>query len=146
MIACQHLIKHNCAAILVTAWVNDAAGLLWSHITDRTTHCNGLADPCAGFQGAGNAKIGDHQAVILLMEQDVLGFNIAVNDRARSRMSVVQCASKLMEVVDNLGCWQRSIGALQASTQRSGGIEWHYQEHADTISAVVENGGDVGMI
>src|SRR5437588_9522052 len=97
MVAGQHLVQYHRAAELVTAGVYHAACLLWCHIAYRTAHGNRFADPDPRFQGPRNAKIGDYQAVVLLMDQNIFRFDITMNDRARACMGIVERAHQLME-------------------------------------------------
>src|SRR5712692_520895 len=112
MVACKHLVQHDCTTILVAAWIDDAAGLLRCHVADCATHSDSLANLCAWLQRAGDAEVGDHQSVVLLMNQDVLRLNIAMDDRARSCMCVVERVYKLMEVMNGLsrGKWPIGLG------------------------------------
>jgi hypothetical protein len=93
------------------------SGLFGSHIADGTAHRHRLAHTSAGFQQARNAEIRNHQTPIFLVNQDILRLNITMNDRARARVGVVQCAAQLLEVIDGLWRGQWAVGAGQAVAQ-----------------------------
>src|SRR6266571_2042005 len=112
MVAREHLVQHDCTTVLVAAWIDDAAGLLRCHVADCATHSDSLPNLCAWLQRAGDAEVGDDQAVVLLMNQDVLRLNVAMNDRAGPCMCVVECVYKLMEVMNSFsrGKWPIHFG------------------------------------
>src|SRR2546423_9282780 len=88
MIAGEHLVEHHSAAILIAARIDDAAGLLRGHIANGTAHCDSSTKERARLQRASNAKVGDNQTVIFLVQQNIFRLDIAVNDRARAGMSI----------------------------------------------------------
>ena len=146
MIACQHLVQHDRAAILIAAWIDNAACLFRRHVAHRPAHGNRLSYPRARLQGAGNTKIRDHQAIIFWMNQDVLRFYIAVDDRTRPRVRVVESVDKLVKVIHCLRSGQRTTCFCEPCAQRAGGVERHYQVDTGTILAIIKHGRDVGMV
>src|SRR5437899_12125889 len=101
MIACQHLVQHNGSAKLVAAWIDNTAGLLRCHIPYCPTHSNCLPDLCSWFQGASNTKIGDNQSVIILVNEDILRFDITMDNGTWSCVCIVERIHQLMEVSDS---------------------------------------------
>ena len=89
MVTRQHLVQYHSTAVLVAARINNAIGLLRRHISYCASHCNCSAGTLSWFKRASNAKIGNYQAAILLVYEDILRLDIAMNNRARPRMGVV---------------------------------------------------------
>src|SRR5690348_939668 len=89
--------------------INDTAGLFWCHIANCATDCDGSTNAGAWFQRAGDTKIGNHQTTIFLMKQDVLWLDVAMNNWARTRVSIVQCVNKLVKIMDCLVNGERAI-------------------------------------
>src|SRR5579875_2118782 len=103
VVASEHLVEHDSAAELIAARVYNATGLFWSHIANRSTHCDRFADACAWLQRARDAKIGDDQAAILLVNEDVFRLDIAMDHRARAGMGIKERPGQLVKVRDRFG-------------------------------------------
>ena len=114
MIPGQHLIKHHSAAVLVATGVYNAGCLFGGHVAHGTAHGDGLAEAGTGFQGARDPEIGDYQTRIFLVDQNILRFNVAVNNGTWSRMCIIQCIGELVKIMDRFGRGKRTIGLSEA--------------------------------
>src|SRR5437588_7743758 len=98
MIARQHLVQHNGAAILITTRIDDTGGLFRSHIAHCSSDRDRLPNRGARLQGASNAEVGNHQAAVFWMDQNVLGFDITVNHWPWPGMRIVERTDKLVKI------------------------------------------------
>src|SRR5579859_225560 len=146
MVAGEHLIEHHRAAILIAARVNDTPGLFGRHIADRAANRYRLADASTRLQRASNTEIGNNQAMIFLMKQNIFWLNIAMDDRAWTSMGIMQRLSELMKIMQCFLSGKRTIGLSKAGAQRASGIERHHQKDAGAILPIIENGSDIRMI
>src|SRR5579875_50850 len=146
MVASKHFIQYHSTAKLVAARVHDTTRLFRSHITHGTAHRNRLADTRTRLQGACNAEISDHQAMILLVDQNIFRLDIAVNNRARAGMRVVEGAGQLVEVANSFSRRQWPIHDRHARAQGTCCIERHDEENTGPVLAVVQDRSNIGMI
>src|SRR5712691_3297353 len=146
MIACEHLIEHHSAPVLVAAWINNAAALLGSHIANRAAYRDGSAKERTGFQSACDPEIGNYQPMIFLMDQDVLRFDVPMDHRASSGMGVRKRMSELTKVMAGFQQRKRTGSLSQTGAQRASSIERHHQKNAGAILTIIEHRHDVGMI
>src|SRR5207245_6452606 len=98
MVACQHLVEHHRATELVAAWINYSACLLRCHVAHRATHRYCLAYARAWLQGARNPKVGNNQAAIFLVNQNVLWLDVTMNERTRARMCILVLTCQLWKI------------------------------------------------
>src|SRR5690348_5356003 len=80
------------------------------------------------------------------MQQDILWLNITVNNWTWTCMSVIESMSKLMEIMNSLMQWKRTISLHQPGAQRTSHIERHHQKDTRTILTIIKHGSNVWMI
>ena len=117
MIARQHLVQHNGAAILITTRIDYTGGLFRSHIAHCSSDRDCLPNRGARLQGASNTEIRNYQATVFWMNQNVFRFDITVNHRPWPGMRIVERAHKLVKIAHGFRCRQGTIRFCKPCTQ-----------------------------
>ena len=76
----QQSIEDDCCAILVAGRHSVPFALLWGHEKDSPWRNIWAGEVGGGARKAGDAKIGQQQLSVIVMEQDIGGFDIPVDD------------------------------------------------------------------
>ena len=144
-IACQHLVEHAADGVDVGARGDLLLGgrLLGAHVVRRAEAEAGLGHAAAGrcAHGERDAEVGDHRAAVV--EQDVLGLDVAVDDAVAVR--VVQGVGDIAGDADGLVHTELRL-AVELVADRLALDVRHYIVEEAVGGARVEEGEDVRVL
>src|SRR5215207_6426850 len=142
-LAGEHLEQHAGEAVLVAARIGALVErLLRAHVLRCADDESGAGDPRrrGGTQGERDAEVRDH--CLVLVEQDVLRLDVAVDDTTRVR--VLERRGDLACDADRIGHWEHAL-AVEPLPERLAVEKWHDVEQPSIDLARVEKGNDVRM-
>jgi hypothetical protein len=117
------------------------AGLFRSHVLDRAENLALLAHRAAGGD-ARDPEVGDHGAARALLEQDVVGLHVAVDDAAA--VGIAEGPRDLADDACDLGGRERALPAHSLAQALAVHVRHHEVDEAGSFLDEMD-GDDVGM-